>query len=128
MKYMVSSSKRPQNFPIYSMHYDLDSFILCNSSNDKDKIIVVEEEHKQVNFENITHEYLWHLDFDGSMNRLGAGARVWIYNLENDHLEGHAFKLNFQCTNNMAEYEALVLGLQIVRKLGAKSVSIMGDS
>ena len=28
----------------------------------------------------------------------------------------------------MAEYEALVLGLQIVRKLGAKRVSVMGDS
>jgi ribonuclease HI len=28
----------------------------------------------------------------------------------------------------MAEYEALILGLQLVRKLGAKRVSIMGDS
>ena len=54
------------------------------------------------------------------MNRLGATARVWTYNLENDHLEGHAFRLNFKCTNNMEEYEALVLGLQIVRKLGEK--------
>ena len=71
---------------------------------------------------------MWHLDFDGSVNILGAGVGVWIYNLENDHSEGHAFRLNFKCTNNMAEYEALVLGLRIVRKLGAKSVSIMGDS
>lgn len=28
----------------------------------------------------------------------------------------------------MVEYEALILGLQIVRKLGAKRVSILGDS
>ena len=28
----------------------------------------------------------------------------------------------------MAEYEALILGLQIVRNLGGKRVSIMGDS
>ena len=89
---MESSSERPQNYTIYSMHSDLDSFILCNSDNDKDKITVVEEKHKEVDIENITHESVWHLDFDGSVNRLGVGARVWIYNLENDHSEGHAFR------------------------------------
>ena len=103
------------------MHSDLDSFILCNSDNDKDKITVVEEKHKEVDSENITHESMCNLDFYGSINRLG-GAGVWIYKLETDHSEGHAYRLNFKCTNNMAEYEALVLGLQIVRKLGAKRV------
>jgi len=68
------------------------------------------------------------LDFDGSVNRLGVGAGVWIHNMENNHSEDHAFILNFKCTNNLEEYEALILGLQIFRKLGAKRVSIMGDS
>ena len=45
MKYMINGSERPQNFPIYSMHFDLDSFILCNLDTGKDKIIVVEEKH-----------------------------------------------------------------------------------
>lgn len=31
MKYVVSSQARPQNFPIYSMHSDIDSFILYNA-------------------------------------------------------------------------------------------------
>jgi len=48
--------------------------------------------------------------------------------MENNHAKGHAFRLNFKCTNNMAKYEALILGLQLVRKLGAKRVSILGDS
>lgn len=30
MKYVVSSQDRPQNFPIYSMHSDIDSSILYN--------------------------------------------------------------------------------------------------
>jgi len=128
MKYMVSSSERPQNYPIYSMHSHLDSFILYNSDNGKDKFTYVEEKHKEIDSENITHESLCHLYFYGYVNRLVACARVWIYNLENDHSEGYAFRLNFKCTKNMAKYEALVLGLQIVRKLGAKRVSIMGDS
>jgi len=79
------------------------------------------------NSENYEHEILWHLEFDGSVNKLGAGVGVWIYNLENDHSEGHAYRLNFKCTNNMAEYEAFILGLELVRKLGAIRVSIMGD-
>ena len=53
---------------------------------------------------------------------------MWIYNLENNRSEGHAYRLNFKCTNNMAEYETLILGLKLVRNLGAKRVSVMGDS
>ena len=30
MKFLVSSPKKPENSPLYSVHTDLDSFILCN--------------------------------------------------------------------------------------------------
>ena len=30
MKYMVSNQERPENSPLYSIHTDLDSFILYN--------------------------------------------------------------------------------------------------
>jgi len=32
MKYVVSSEEKPQNFPIYSIHFDMDSFILFNDN------------------------------------------------------------------------------------------------
>lgn len=76
---------------------------------------------------NYEHEILWHIEFNGSVNKFGARAGVWIYNLENDYSEGHAYRLNFKCTNNMAEYEELVLGLKLVRKRGAVRFSILGD-
>jgi len=53
---------------------------------------------------------------------------VWIYNLENNHSKGHAYRLNFRYTNNMVEYEALILGLKVVRNLGAQGVSVIGGS
>ena len=31
MKYVVSSQEKPQNFPIYSVHSYMDSFILYNA-------------------------------------------------------------------------------------------------
>lgn len=158
MKYMVSSQDRPQNLPIYSVHSYTDSFILYNidqtqetlldSVDTEPKEIVVskqeetiqtlelstkqgsqyEEKLVEIDDANYEHEILWHLDFDGSVNKFGAGAGVWIYNLENDHSEGHAYRLNFKFTNNMAEYEALILGLKLVRNLGAIRFSIVGDS
>jgi len=48
--------------------------------------------------------------------------------MQNDHAEGHAYRLNFRCTNNMADYEALFLGLKMIKGLGATKVSILGDS
>jgi len=104
IEYMVSSAKRPKNFPIYSMHSDMDSFILNNSEHDNKQITIEELKYKIANSENIFHDSLWHLYFDGSMNRLGDGVGVWMHNMENNHSKGHAFRLNFKCTNNMTEY------------------------
>lgn len=73
-------------------------------------------------------EILWYLEFDGLVRKLGAGAGVWIHNTQNNHAEGHAYRLDFRCTNNMAEYESLLLVLKLIRHLGAKKVSILGDS
>ena len=39
-----------------------------------------------------------------------------------------SFTLDFECTNNQAEYEALIIGLKILQDLGAKEVLIIGDS
>ena len=36
--------------------------------------------------------------------------------------------MDFECTNNQAEYEALIIGLEILHDLGAKEVLIIGDS
>jgi len=72
-------------------------------------------------------EIFWYLEFDGSVNKLGAGAGVWIHNMQNYHAEGHAYRLNFRCTNNMAEYEALLLGLKLIKSLGAARISILAD-
>ena len=127
MKYMISSAKRSINYTIYSTPIDLDSFILCNSDNNEIQTELINIKPKPKN-DNIFHQSLWHLDFDGSVKKLGAGAGVWIKNMENNHSEGHAFRLNFKCTNMMDDYEALILGLQIIRNSQGQQILIMGDS
>ena len=39
-----------------------------------------------------------------------------------------SFNLAFECTNNKIEYEALVIGLEILLELGEKYVRVIGDS
>ena len=70
------------------------------------------------------NDILWTLNFDGSCNKTSAGAGVWIQNTK----QIFSYKLDFPCTNNIAEYESLLLGLQLLKQLEAQKISILGDS
>jgi hypothetical protein len=49
MKYVVSSQEKPQNFPIYSVHSDMDSFILYNAeTNPSNTLEVLAAEPKEI--------------------------------------------------------------------------------
>jgi len=39
-----------------------------------------------------------------------------------------SYKLAFECSNNEVEYESLIAGLKILRKMNAKRISVYGDS
>ena len=65
--------------------------------------------------------------FDGSMAKIGVGAGVYIIPPIRD-TKAYSYKLVFEWTNNVAEYEALLLGLHALKDLGAKRVQIFGDS
>ena len=39
-----------------------------------------------------------------------------------------SLKLNFSATNNEAEYEALLMGIMMVQKMGGKVVRVFSDS
>ncbi|MEI4920459.1 hypothetical protein Q8G81_33400, partial [Klebsiella pneumoniae] len=56
--------------------------------------------------------YYWSLHFDGSKNTDGARAGVILTSPKGDKLR-YVLYLNFKpCTNNMAEYEALLHGMR----------------
>jgi hypothetical protein len=38
-----------------------------------------------------------------------------------------SYKLEFETTNNVAEYEALVLGLRVAKEMGIKEITMFGD-
>ncbi|KAI5311981.1 hypothetical protein L3X38_041154 [Prunus dulcis] len=68
----------------------------------------------------------WKLYFDGSKTDKASGAGIVLEEpLGVRHC--YSFQLDFQCTNNRAEYEALIIGLEILVELGIQSVEILGD-
>ncbi|XP_074301285.1 uncharacterized protein LOC141632659 [Silene latifolia] len=69
----------------------------------------------------------WQMYFDGAVRRDGAGAGVVIISPQN-HVMPYSFTLTQFCSNNVAEYQALILGLQMAIEIGVRDMDIYGDS
>jgi len=69
----------------------------------------------------------WILCFDGYKCIQGIGAGIILIN-PYGYVILMYYHLSFDCTNNMVEYEALVLGLKVAILLKVKRIKIFGDS
>ena len=73
-------------------------------------------------------EYLpWSIYTDESSNRQAGRVGIVLHSLERDEIECMVH-LDFLTTNNEAEYEALVVGLDLVKAVGPTSVVVCCDS
>ena len=57
----------------------------------------------------------------------GIGIGVLLITPEKEMIP-YSLKLGFQCTHNMAEYEALIQGLKILQGFNVKRVHAFDDS
>ncbi|XP_058784790.1 uncharacterized protein LOC131659648 [Vicia villosa] len=69
----------------------------------------------------------WTMVFDGASNTMGNGIGAVIVSPEGGDTPFTA-RLCFDCTNNMAEYEACILGLRVAIDLRIKFLVVYGDS
>ncbi|XP_017976483.1 PREDICTED: uncharacterized protein LOC108661992 [Theobroma cacao] len=69
----------------------------------------------------------WKVYFDGASNALGHGIGAVLISPNGKYYPATA-RLNFNCTNNMTEYEALVMGLQVAIEMKADAIDVYGDS
>ncbi|XP_035838197.1 uncharacterized protein LOC110901424 [Helianthus annuus] len=70
---------------------------------------------------------VWTLHTDGASNDDGAGASLRLVSPDNHELT-YAIRLDFQSTNNEAEYEAFLAGLRLALKMGARNLEANVDS
>ncbi|XP_070050364.1 uncharacterized protein [Nicotiana tomentosiformis] len=78
--------------------------------------------------EDITEAYDgWRMFFDGAANFKGVGIGE-VFMSETDQHYPVSAKLRFPCTNNMAEYEAYILGLRLAIDINVQELLVIGDS
>jgi hypothetical protein len=126
LKYMVSKKTQPNNHPIYAINTEVVSSIFYNdlSFEEEDPTTIMTTDKKTmremtecVDPKDHMENGVWNMSFVGAVNKEGVGVGVWISPPEVG-TKMFSFKIAFECTNNMAEYEALILGLQVLKELG----------
>ena len=64
---------------------------------------------------------------DGSSTQHAGGIGVVLLSSKGDKLK-HKARLQYQTTNNEAEYEALLKGLELAKSVEVESILVLGDS
>ncbi|KAH6776184.1 hypothetical protein C2S52_013745 [Perilla frutescens var. hirtella] len=68
----------------------------------------------------------WKMYFDGASHREGAGTGVVFITLEGEVLP-YSFTLTENCSNNVAEYQALILGSEMAMDAKRLQIKVYGD-
>ncbi|XP_012442153.1 uncharacterized protein LOC105767185 [Gossypium raimondii] len=77
--------------------------------------------------ENPRIDHIWKLNFDGASNAIGNEIGAVLVSLNGDHYPV-ASKLDFDCTHNMVEYEACIMGIRAAIERKIKVLKVYGDS
>lgn len=84
----------------------------------------INDDMKRVSYSSVCP---WKLYFDGSACREEQGVGVVLISPRGNIFET-SVHLEYFCTNNQAEYEALLRGLQILESMDVKNIEAYGDS
>uniref|UniRef100_A0A2N9IFZ9 Uncharacterized protein n=1 Tax=Fagus sylvatica TaxID=28930 RepID=A0A2N9IFZ9_FAGSY len=101
----------------YLADYPSEQLELMDSEFPDEDVMTVEEDNQG----------RWKLYFDGAANAVGSGIGAVLVSPKGQQTP-IAVKLGFDCTNNMTEYEACIVGLQAALEFGAYELEVFGDS
>ena len=84
-------------------------------------------DEKLVGMVSLQEPLSWRVYVDGAMNQRGSGVGLVLISPENITIE-KSLRLGDLDTNNEVEYEALLVGMTMIQKMGGKVVEIFSDS
>jgi ribonuclease HI len=124
LAYIISDEKNSVNHPIYALDTDFGACILQIDDSQPAPLQLTKPTYQQTDGESTP---IWSMFFDGASTKDSAGAGVVLISPSKEaiHL---SFKLDFKTTNNIAEYEALLLGLNSAKEMGIKGLKVFGDA
>jgi hypothetical protein len=123
LAYIVNDHKNPSNHPIYAIEDGIGSSVF-HLDDDEPKISFIQHRDQPMNGQ---QNKVWKMYFDGSSSRDRSGAGIVLISPLEEVIT-FSYKLEFETTNNIAEYEALVLGLMAAKDMVIDCLAIFGDS
>jgi ribonuclease HI len=69
---------------------------------------------------------MWYMHFDGSCSNEGNRAGIILYSPVGK-IHKFSYRLEFACTNNVIEFEALLIGIENAYNLGCGHLTVFGD-
>ena len=69
---------------------------------------------------------IWKMIFDGACSRMGSSAGIDFTSRKGDKLR-YAYRLDSNSNNNVVEYEALILGLDLAIEMGIRVLKVIDD-
>ena len=79
------------------------------------------------NAQTMTDLLIWKLSVDGASNAQGSGADLILTSPEGINIE-YALRFGFQASNNEAEYEVVIAGLNLAHSLEVDQLEVCSDS
>ena len=126
LAYIISDEANPINHPIFSVDTDLGTSILHLSDVPRPPIDIRKQ---PITFckEPPPKTSMWKMFFDGASSKESVGARV-VFISPTQETISLSYKMKIQTTNNMEEYESLVLGLKATKDMKIKELPVFGDA
>jgi hypothetical protein len=122
LAYIVSDHQNPINHPIYVIEDEIGSFFF-HLNDDEPETSVSQCKDQPLT---IQQNKVWKMYFDGSSSKEGSGAGILLI-VPSEEVITLSCKLEFEITNNIAEYEALLLGLRASKDMVIDFLAIFGD-
>jgi ribonuclease HI len=126
LAYIVSDEADPTNHPIFALDTGLGSSLLQVTETSEAPLQIRKQPSLDQGMPPPTTS-VWKMFFDGASSSVGAGAGV-VFKSPSQETISLSHKLEFEVTNNVAEYEALVLGLRAAKEMGIREMAVFGDA
>ena len=114
LSFIISDEKNPANHPVYSVDTGMGSCILQIDDSLLESLSLKKPAVQPIDIGEGSG--IWTMFFDGACTKESAGAGIVFISPSKEKTQ-LSFKLDFQVKNNIAKYEALLLGLNSSKEM-----------
>jgi hypothetical protein len=109
--YLIKTFEEPDNYLLY-VNNGIESWFV-QRGNSKDEL-------------RKTPGGIWNLEFDGSHSSFASEAGI-VLTSPSKKTFYYSYRLEYHCTNNVVEYEALIIGINLEINKGITNLKVIGD-